>query len=217
MRSGVPKKWNGNETTRSGRSHPIMIVYLHGFNSGAASGKAAWLRAHLPELTVLSPTYPAHRVTEAPQVVRAFVAQARLEHAADRRVLLIGSSLGGFWARHLAPELRAGMVLINPAIHPETDLLDVVGPQVNEATGERYTLTEAEVRALAKCKHPQCDPGVPTLVLLDQGDDLLDWREAEDYYRGCGQTRVYPGGSHRFDHLPESLDEIRAVHARCPE
>lgn len=194
-----------------------MIVYLHGFNSGAASGKATWLRQHLADLTVLSPTYPAHRVVEGPQVLRAFIAEARRAYPADRRLLLIGSSLGGFWARHLAPELRAGMVLINPAIHPETDLLAVVGPQVNEATGERYTLTEAEVRALASCKHPACDPGVPTLVLLDQGDDLLDWREAEAYYRGCGRTLAYPGGSHRFEHLPESLADIRALHARCPD
>ncbi len=192
-----------------------MIVYLHGFNSGGASGKAAWLRAHLPGFTVLSPTYPAHRAQEAPSRLREVIARARDAQPDDRRLLLIGSSLGGFWARYLAPALDAGMVLINPAIHPESDLLAVVGPQLNEATGERYVLTAGEVRALADCKHTRCEPAVPTLVLLDQGDELLNWREAEAYYRGCGRTLVYPGGSHRFDHLPEALPEIRALHEQC--
>ena len=189
-----------------------MIVYLHGFNSGATSGKATWLRQNLPDLTVLSPTYPTHQADEAPKFLRAYFARVRAEHPNDKKLLLVGSSLGGFWARHLAPELNAGVVLINPGIHPDVELLDVVGPNKNEATGEEYVLSEAEVEALARCKHPHCDPKVPTLLLLDEGDDLLDYRVAQSYYRGCGKTIVYPGGSHRFDHMAEALPEIRRLH-----
>jgi predicted esterase YcpF (UPF0227 family) len=194
-----------------------MIVYLHGFNSGGNSGKASWLREHLPDIPVLAPTYPVHRADRAPDVLRDWIARARRERPAERRLLLVGSSLGGFWARHLAPELRAGMVLINPAIHPEVDLLEAVGPNTNEATGERYVLTADEVRAFARCEHERCDPAVPTLVLLDEGDELLDWRVAQDYYRDGARVIVYPGGTHRFEHLPEALPEIRALHERCPD
>lgn len=189
-----------------------MIVYLHGFNSGATSGKAAWLRQNLPDLTVLSPTYPTHKADEAPIFLRDYFARVRAEHPNDKKLLLVGSSLGGFWARHLAPELGAGMVLINPGIHPDVELLDVVGPNKNEATGEEYVLTVAQVKALARCKHPHRDPKVPTLLLLDEGDDLLDHRVAKGYYRGCGKTIIYPGGSHRFDHMAEALPEIRQLH-----
>src|SRR3990172_5530670 len=124
-----------------------MIVYLHGFNSGGTSGKATWLRQHLPDLTVLSPTYPAHKADEAVGCLREYLAR---EHPQDKKLLLVGSSLGGFWARYLAPELGAGMVLVNPALHPEADLLDAVGPNRNEATGEDYVLTEEQVRAFAR-------------------------------------------------------------------
>lgn len=191
-----------------------MIVYLHGFNSGGSSGKATWLRQHLPDVTVLSPTYPTHKADEAPAFLRGYFARVRAEHPQDKRLLLVGSSLGGFWARCLAPELGAGMVLVNPALHPEADLLDVVGPNHNEATGEDYVLTAEQVRAFARYQVPQCNPAVPTLVLLDEGDDLLDYRLAQAYYRGCGKVVVYPGGSHRFDHLAEALPEILMLYDR---
>ena len=191
-----------------------MLVYLHGLNSGGTSGKATWLRQHLPDLTVLSPTYPAHKADAAAGCLREYFARVRREHAQDKKLLLVGSSLGGFWARCLAPELGAGMVLVNPALHPEADLLNVVGPNRNEATGEDYVLTAEQVRAFARYQVPQCNPAVPTLVLLDEGDDLLDYRLAQAYYRGCGKVVVYPGGSHRFDHLAEALPEIRALYER---
>ncbi len=189
-----------------------MIVYLHGFNSGGTSGKATWLKQNLPNIAVLSPTYPTHKADEAAAFLRDYFTRMRREHARDKRLLLIGSSLGGFWARYLAPELGAGMALINPAMHPETDLLDAIGPNQNQATGEEYVLTAEQVRALARYRVPRCDPKVPTLVLLDEADDLLDYRVAQGYYRGCGKTIVYPGGSHRFDHLVEARPEILALY-----
>ncbi|MBI3571497.1 MAG: alpha/beta fold hydrolase [Gammaproteobacteria bacterium] len=191
-----------------------MIVYLHGFNSGAASGKAAWLKQNLPDITVLSPTYPTHKADEAPKFLRDYFARVRAEHPNDKKFLLVGSSLGGFWARYLAPDLGAGMALINPAMHPETDLMDAIGPNKNEATGEEYVLTAEQVRALARYQVPRCNPKVPTLVLLDEGDDVLNYRVAQSYYRGCGQVIVYPGGSHRFDHMAEALPEILVLYEK---
>lgn len=189
-----------------------MLVYLHGFNSGGGSAKATWLRAHLPDIVVLSPTYPAHAADEAPKVLREYFARARREHPQDKKLLLVGSSMGGFWARYLAPELGAGMALINPAMHPETDLMQVVGSVKNEATGEEYVLTAKQVKALARYRVAMCNPNVPTLVLLDEADEVLDYRDAEAFYSDCGRVIVYPGGSHRFEHLAEALPEIRRLH-----
>lgn len=189
-----------------------MIVYLHGFNSGGKSAKATWLRQHLSDITVLSPTYPAHMAEAAPRFLREYFATVRREYPQDKRLLLVGSSMGGFWARYLALELGAGMVLINPAMTPATTLLRVVGSNKNEATGEEFVLTEEQVRALARYQAPACDPKVPTLVLLDEADEVLDSRAAEAFYRRCGRVIVYPGGSHRFDHLAEALPEIRKLY-----
>lgn len=189
-----------------------MIVYLHGFNSGGTSAKAAWLRRHLPDVTVLSPTYPAHVADEAPKFLRDYIARMRREHPRDQTLLLIGSSMGGFWSRYLAAELKAGMVLINPAMRPDIGLMSLVGVNKNEATGETFVLTAAQVQALAAYRPTACDPAMPTLVLLDEADEVIDYRAAQAFYRDCGRVIVYSGGSHRFDHLPEALPEIRRLY-----
>ncbi len=188
-----------------------MIVYLHGFNSGGASQKARWLREHLAPIPVLAPDYPAHRAESAAPYLLAWIADARDAQRADR-LLLIGSSLGGFWAQHLAPLLQAGMVLINPAVRPHHDLLPAVGENVNEATGKRYVLTTTEVERLGDYALAQCNPGVPTLLLLDENDEVLDYRVARDLYLTCGETLIFADGSHRFDHLPEALPVIRRLY-----
>lgn len=189
-----------------------MIVYLHGLNSAGSSAKATWLREHLADVAVLSPTYAAHDETTAPAVLREFIVQARAAHRGDTRLMLVGSSLGGFWAQYLAPQVGAGMVLINPALLPDESLARFCGPQRNDATGEEYVLTPEHVQALARCRPSRCNPHVPTLVLLDTTDEVIDYRVAEFFYRGCGTTIVYPGGSHRFDHLPEALPAIRRLY-----
>lgn len=189
-----------------------MIIYLHGFNSGGQSQKAAWLRAHLAPILVFAPGYEPHRAHEAARDLRKFIARLRRENPQDPKLMLVGSSLGGFWAQYLAPELGARIVLINPSMQPDETLARHVGRYRNEATGGETVLTAEDVRALRDYRVEPCNPRVPTLVLLDAGDEVLDYRIAEGEFRGCGETRVYPGGSHRFEHLAEALPEIRRLY-----
>jgi len=190
-----------------------MIIYLHGFNSGGQSQKAAWLRAQFAPLPVFAPDYPAHRAREALRVLRKFIRRLRRENPGDRTLLLIGSSLGGFWAQRLAPEFGARIVLINPSVRPDETLARHTGCYHNAATGGETVLTADDVRVLKAHRVEPCNPTVPTLVLLDANDEVLDYSLAEAAFRGCGRTIVYPGGSHRFDHLAEALPEIRALYA----
>jgi len=190
-----------------------MIIYLHGFNSGGQSQKAAWLREHLTPAPVYAPDYPAHRAREALRVLRKFIRRLRRENPRDDKLMLIGSSLGGFWAQRLAPEFGARIVLINPSMRPDETLARHTGRYRNEATGNETVLTPDDVRALKAQRVEPCNPAVPTLLLLDTNDEVLDYRLAEAAFRRCGRTIVYPGGSHRFDHLAEALPEIRALYA----
>lgn len=189
-----------------------MIIYLHGFNSGGRSHKAGWLRAQLAPAVLFAPDYEPHRAHDAVRDLRKFINRLRRENPQDPRLMLIGSSLGGFWARHLAGEFGASMVLINPSVHPYDTLAGHTGRFRNEATGGETVLTAADLAALRDYRVEPCDPRVPTLVLLDAGDELLNYRIAEAAFRGCGRTLVYPGGSHRFDHLEAAVPEIRRLY-----
>ena len=190
-----------------------MIVYLHGFNSGGRSQKAVWLREHLAPTPVFAPDYPAHRATETLRVLRKFIRRLRRENPSSDPLLFIGSSLGGFWAQYLAWEFDARLVLINPSLRPDQTLARHIGCFRNEATGAETVLTADDVRTLKKYRVEPCNHRVPTLTLLDEKDEVLDYRVAVAVLMGCGRTIVYPGGSHRFDHLAEALPEIRALYA----
>lgn len=189
-----------------------MIIYLHGFNSGGQSQKAAWLRERLAPAVLFAPTYEPHRAHDAVRDLRKFIARLRRENPLDPKLMLIGSSLGGFWAQYLAPELGASIVLINPSLRPDETLARHTGRYRNEATGGETVLTDDDVRALREYRVEPCDPRVPTLVLLDAGDEVLDYRVAEAAFRGCGRTLVYPGGDHRFAHLSKALPAIRRLY-----
>ena len=189
-----------------------MIIYLHGFNSGGASQKAIWLREHLAPIVVFAPTYTPHRAREAVRELRKFIARLQRENPRDSKLMLMGSSLGGFWAQYLAPEFGATLVLINPSLRPDESLAAHSGHYRNEATGGETILTVDDVVALREYRVEPCNSRVPTLVLLDAGDEILDSHQTKTAYRGCGQTLLYPGGSHRFDHLPQALPAILALY-----
>ena len=122
---------------------------------------------------------------------------------------LLGSSLGGFYAHVLARQIGCPVVLLNPAVHPARDLAGYIGehPAWHEP-GQRIHFDAAfidELRALEATPH-QCRP--PTLAVIAQGDEVLDWREMLAAY-GDDQVRLIEGSDHAIsdfdDHLPEIL------------
>ena len=191
-----------------------MILYLHGLNSGSGSAKAAVLRRALQPVEVLSPGYPAHLAAEAVRVLSDALAQA-LTKASGRGepVVLVGSSMGGFYGQYLAQRFPVEhLVMINPALRPWELLKQVVGWQVNEAQGERYYLSREMVAATRRYDLEDVSDAAPTTLLLDQGDELIDWHIAESIYAGRAEIHAFPGGSHAFDHMDEAVAIIRRLH-----
>jgi predicted esterase YcpF (UPF0227 family) len=191
-----------------------MLLYLHGLNSGGGSAKAALLRQALYPLEVLSPTYPAHLADEAVAVLSGVLSDALGEaRRRDEPLLLVGSSMGGFYGQYLARRFPVDhLVMINPALRPWDLLKQVVGWQHNEALGERYYLSERMVEATRRFGLGDVADGVPTTLLLDRGDELIDWRIAESIYSGHAEIHAFPEGSHAFDHMDEAVAIIRRLH-----
>ncbi|MGH8747439.1 MAG: YqiA/YcfP family alpha/beta fold hydrolase [Burkholderiales bacterium] len=190
----------------------VMIIYLHGFNSSPASRKAramdTYMRArglgHLFACPALSP--------DPRGAVRAIEAELA-RHASQ--LTFVGSSLGGFYATHFAERLGVRAVLINPAIAPYAGLEAHLGTQKNLYTGETYQLTSADLEGWRALEVEKPDPE-RYLLLLETGDEVLDWREAARRYEGA-RTAIRDGGDHTLqsfaDHLPRILNFARIVHS----
>ena len=182
-----------------------MILYLHGFNSAPASHKARALRAYLEARGLADcfscPALP-HRPADAVALIEAEIARC------GGRPTLIGSSLGGFYATHFAERLELRAVLINPAIAPYVGLESFLGRQQNLYTGATYELTRADLegwRALAvECVDPE-----RYLLLLETGDEVLDWRAAARKYEGA-RSVIRDGGDHTLQSFGEHIPRIVA-------
>ncbi len=120
-----------------------------------------------------------------------------------RKPCLLGSSLGGFYATWLAEKHGLKAVLINPAIDPHVGLRDYLGPQQNLHTGEPYELTEAHLREWEELYVPRITPE-RYLLIVETGDEVLDYRRAVERYAGAEQL-VVPGGDHSLQSFPRHL------------
>ena len=179
-----------------------LIVYLHGFCSAPASWKSRLLaeemaRRGLGAQFVCPPLSPVP--DEAVACVENLIGQA------SGPVVLVGSSLGGHYANHLAEKHDLRAALINPAIVAALDLHLFVGDHTNFHTGEHFTFTAAHAAQLqAQVRRPTPDR---YWLMLEAGDEVLDYRQALDFYAGCRQT-VLPGGDHSFTQFPEFVAQL---------
>lgn len=182
-----------------------MILYLHGFNSSPASHKARTLQAYLAERGLaehcVCPALP-HRPAQAAALIAS-----EIERRAARPTL-VGSSLGGYYATYFAERFDCRAVLINPAVTPHLGLAAYLGRQQNLYTGETYEFTRADLDALASLYVERVDPE-RYLLLLETGDEVLDWRAAARRYAGA-RSVIRDGGDHTLQSFPEHLARIAA-------
>jgi predicted esterase YcpF (UPF0227 family) len=184
---------------------PAMLIYIHGFNSSSQSGKARELMAWMAQLgqgaACICPDLP-DRPAAALRLLEDLIARS------TGPVKLIGSSLGGFYATWLAEKHGLKAVLVNPCVNCHEKLADYVGStQKNWHSGAEYIFSAdhlAELNALAiRPEHQE-----RFFLLLETGDEVLDYREAVAAFPAARQV-VLEGGDHGFtrfiDYLPDIL------------
>ncbi len=181
-----------------------MIVYLHGFRSSPASEKARLLARRMAECGL------ADQFWCEPLPVGPRQAIERIEGVlaqSETVPTLVGSSLGGYYATYLAEKHDLRAVLINPAVAAHQSLAGLVGPQTNLYTGETFDFTQEHIAELAQLDVPQLARPKRFWLLVETGDEVLDYRKAVQRYAGARQT-VIEGGDHSFRHFADYLDAI---------
>ncbi len=190
-----------------------MILYLHGFTSGPQSVKARALGARMAARGLAAdfvcpqlPASPAEAVALAEQIIMRQKVGAD-KTATHGKIMLVGSSLGGFYATWLAEKFNLNAVLVNPAVVARLSLESFVGPQRWLYTGEPFDFTRQHIDELRALELPRLSQPQRFWLLAEEGDETLDYRAAVAYYAGARQT-VLPGGDHSFTRWNDYLDEI---------
>ncbi len=181
-----------------------MLIYVHGFNSSALSFKAGLLRDRMAALG-LGNEYACPELSHRPQQAIAQL-ETLIAGSPGAVTALVGSSLGGFYATWLAEKYGLKAVLVNPAVRPYELLRDYVGPQKNLYTGAEYEFTGQHVAELRNLEVPDITPE-RYLLMVQTGDEVLDYRQAVAKYRGAKQI-VVEGGDHGFSRFADYLDSV---------
>jgi len=186
----------------------MSIIYIHGFNSiGPHSAKYAELTKGLPDIVVHAPTYPSNDPDMAIRTLSNFI-----ETHNDEELMLIGTSLGGYYAQYLGRKYGTKIVLINPALSPLDAVEKHLGENTNFYTGEKYVVTTDTLSALAQYDVKDYTHEFGTLVLLDADDEIINYRTASMRYADCADVITYAGGNHRFAHMEQALPEIESYY-----
>lgn len=186
----------------------LTLVYLHGFRSSPASVKAQRLVQHVAALPAATrPALYVPTLTDRPAVAVRGVADWVERNADPAYLAFVGSSLGGYYATHLAERFGARAALVNPTTRPYDDLAAWRGVQTNLYTGEAFEVIDehyAELRALAVPRITRPDR---YFLLVETGDEVLDYRLAVAFYGGAWQY-VHGGGDHSFTQFEAQIPAI---------
>jgi predicted esterase YcpF (UPF0227 family) len=184
----------------------INILYLHGFNSSPKSMKSQltkdYFAENFPDVSFFNPQLASSPDGVIEQLNELITVNSHIKST----WYFIGSSLGGYFATYFAEKYHGKAVLINPAVRPFELLTDYIGEQTNPYTKEVYqvethyleTLKRLEQKSISKNNY---------LVMVQTGDEVLDYQQAVEKYCDC-QLIVQKGGDHSFVDYANTLPKI---------
>lgn len=179
------------------------ILYLHGFCSSPESWKAKILGDAM-RARGLSERFFCPALSPVPNEAIA-QAEAIIDLHNDE-LTLVGSSLGGYYATFLAEKHGLRAALVNPAVVAPLSLSAYIGTQKNLHTGETFEFTAAHIDQLRTLECMTITPN-RYLLLVETGDEVLDYRNAVRRYAGCRQE-IFAGGDHSFTRFPDLLPQL---------
>ena len=157
------------------------LLYLHGFRSSPLSAKAQfltqWMSTHRPHISWHCPQLPVSPL-EAQNML-----QRDIEHWPHHQMVVIGSSLGGYYATWIASHYQCKAVLLNPAIEPARDLKKYIGEHpVWQNPEEKIYFKPQYIDELQNMYVQNKNLPTSIMTVIAKGDEVLDWKEMTGRY-----------------------------------
>ncbi|WP_128113549.1 YqiA/YcfP family alpha/beta fold hydrolase [Polynucleobacter necessarius] len=189
-----------------------FVVYLHGFRSSPRSSKAVMTAVAVNSASNGGNLFKwfCPQLLASPKESMDLVVQ-RIETSSFDRLVVIGSSLGGFYANYLAEKYDCKAVVLNPAVRAPKELAPHVGMMTSYDSDEPFDFRLEYIDQLQALQVEKITDPQRYFLIAAKGDELLDWREMVEFYKGSKQL-VLEGSDHGIadyaDHLPEVMSFI---------
>lgn len=163
------------------------VLYLHGFGSSPNSDKVHSLSA---AFDVVAPQIPID-----PDVARKMIFD--LAGRLPKDTIVVGTSLGGYWASEVSDRFLLSALIINPSTSPRSTL------------SKRDSTLSVDLLNRYQDLAPRIS--APKIVLLAENDEILDYRIAESLYSHCADVRIQKTGNHKFNEINTICEAIKEL------
>ena len=194
-----------------------VIIYLHGFRSSPESKKATFLKQFCStnNIDFLCPPLdisPEKAATQSMTIVKNVMGYQY------QQIILVGSSLGGFYSTYIMQELEGAeqllSILINPSVKPFRDLETAINSE------KKWQLEALNIKPFTRNYHLEIQKLEETvgtklrfpdniLLVAAKGDELLSWEEMSSFYKGC-QQYIVDGSDHGMTDFPKHWKSIKS-------
>lgn len=173
-----------------------LVVYLHGFRSSPRSSKAVMTGDAVKALstTEKSIEWYCPQLLVSPKKSIDLI-HSHIQKSRHDKLVVIGSSLGGYYANYLAEHYGCKAVALNPAVHAPRELASQVGMLTSYDSNEPYDFRPEYIDELKSLQVESITDPSRYFLLAAKGDELLDWREMVEFYKGAEQL-VLEGSDH---------------------
>lgn len=174
------------------------ILYFHEFNSSVNSKKYKFLKKHL-EKSITAIPYPPY-ANEAYSRISTFFDENQI--VTSQNVLLVGSSLGGFWANFFGVKYNLPVILINPALFPSKSLKRYIGQNINNVIWKKEFSDQYKNYESNDIKI------IPRTFLLSEYDEILNHSQTIKIFSDISHIKLFNNTGHHFNKYDEILQEI---------
>jgi predicted esterase YcpF (UPF0227 family) len=134
-----------------------------------------------------------------------------IDQSNSDRIVIIGSSLGGFYTNYLAEKYQCKGVALNPAVYAARELEPHVGMMTAYDSEEPFDFKAEYIDELRALQIKQISHPDRYFLIAAKGDELLDWKEMSAFYPGAKQL-ILEGSDHGIadysTHLPAVIKFI---------
>ena len=185
-----------------------LLVYLHGFRSSPNSTKAVMTGEAVRALSTAQNSYEWYcpQLLASPKKSMDMVSK-HIDQSQVDRMVIIGSSLGGFYTNYLAEKYRCKGIVLNPAVYAARELEPHVGMMTAYDSEEPFDFKAEYIDQLQVLQVNRISNPERYFLIAAKGDELLDWREMAAFYPGAKQL-ILEGSDHGIADYATHLSSV---------
>ena len=185
------------------------ILYIHGYRSNSGARKAQELREMFPECNIVVPDLEYNHYTA--QEIAAQLKEIIEKNHVD---MLVGSSLGGFFALCATQWFEGPVWGINPAIHPVEQFNKHIVPKLQKRSPQLMPIAMKNLESYQKCENevfaklPKREHQI-NLALCTDDDTIGDHKDTLAAFPNADQVVWQDNSGHHCTRFPELKENMK--------